>query len=111
MSNTASDRLSAELDRVFQQLRSGKLDGLASAAQLLETELAQIDTADVQCLDMLRRKALRNAACLEAAARGIRAARRRLAEIRAIDTGIGTYDDKGKRDEPPGRSTRLAQRF
>ncbi|MCE2738834.1 MAG: hypothetical protein LW703_10790 [Rhodobacter sp.] len=111
MRSTASDRLLAELDRVYHVLRSGKLEGLAAASQALETELAQLDPADGAGLDLLRHKAQRNAACLEAAARGVRAARRRLTEIRMIESGSGTYDDKGRRDELPGLSIRLTQRL
>ena len=111
MHSTAIDRLSAELDRVYQVLRSGKLEGLAAATQALEAELARLDPLDAAGLDLLRHKAQRNAACLDAAARGVRAARRRLAEIRTIETGLGTYDDKGRRDELPGLSIRLTQRL
>jgi len=111
MHNTASDRLSAELDRLYQTLRSGKLEGLAAATQALEVELARLDPMDAAGLDLLQQKAQRNAACLDAAARGVRAARRRLAEIRTIESGLGTYDDKGRRDELPGLSIRLTQRL
>jgi len=111
MHSTAIDRLSAELDRVYQVLRSGKLEGLAAATQALEAELARLDPLDAAGLDLLRHKAQRNAACLDAAARGVRAARRRLAEIRTIESGLGTYDDKGRRDELPGLSIRLTQRL
>ena len=111
MHNTASDRLSAELDRLYQTLRSGKLEGLAAATQALEAELARLEPMDAAGLDLLRQKAQRNAACLDAAARGVRAARRRLAEIRTIESGLGTYDDKGRRDELPGLSIRLTQRL
>ena len=111
MHSPAIDRLSAELDRVYQVLRSGKLEGLAAATQALEAELARLDPADAAGLDLLRHKAQRNAACLDAAARGVRAARRRLAEIRTIESGLGTYDDKGRRDELPGLPIRLTQRL
>ena len=110
MHSTASDRLSAELDRVYQVLRSGTLEGLAAATQALEAELARLDPLDAAGLDLLRHKAQRNAACLDAAARGVRAARRRLAEIRTIESGLGIYDDKGRRDELPGLYIRLTQR-
>ena len=111
MHSMAIDRLSAELDRVYHVLRSGKLEGLAAATQALEVELARLDPADAAGLDLLRHKAQRNAACLDAAARGVRAARRRLAEIRTIESGLGTYDDKGRRDELPGLPIRLTQRL
>ena len=111
MHSPATDRLSAELDRLYHSLRSGRLEGLAAATQALEVELARLDPADAAGLDLLRHKAQRNAACLDAAARGVRAARRRLSEIRMIESGLGTYDDKGRRDELPGLSIRLTQRL
>ncbi len=111
MQSSATDRLSAELDRLHLLLRSGNLGGLAAATQALEAELARLDPMDAAGLDLLRHKARRNAACLDAAARGVRAARRRLTEIRAIESGLGTYDDKGRRDELPGVSIRLTQRL
>jgi hypothetical protein len=111
MHSMAIDRLSAELDRVYHVLRSGRLDGLAAATQALEAELARLDPMDAAGLELLRHKAQRNAACLDAAARGVRAARRRLAEIRTIESGLGTYDDKGRRDELPGLPIRLTQRL
>ena len=111
MHSMAIDRLSAELDRVYHVLRSGRLDGLAAATQALEAELARLDPMDAAGLELLRHKAQRNAACLDAAARGVRAARRRLAEIRTIESGLGTYDDKGRRDELPGLPILLTQRL
>ena len=111
MHSTASDRLSAELDRVYNLLRSGRLEGLAAATQALEAELARLDPTEAAGLDLLRHKAQRNAVCLDAAARGVRAARRRLTEIRTMESGLGTYDDKGRRDELPGLSIRLTQRL
>ena len=111
MHSTASDRLSAELDRVYHLLRSGRLEGLADATQALEAELARLDPTEAAGLYLLRHKAQRNAVCLDAAARGVRAARRRLTEIRTMESGLGTYDDKGRRDELPGLSIRLTQRF
>jgi hypothetical protein len=114
MHRSAIERLAAELDRLFDVLRNGKLDrleGLVEATQALEAELALMGSADAEDLALLRRKALRNAACLDATARGIRAARRKLAEIRAINSGLVTYDEKGRRDGVPTLSVRLTQRL
>lgn len=111
MHSAATDRLSAELDRIYHALRSGKLDGLGAATLALEAELARLGPIDAAGLERLRQRARRNAACLDAAARGVRAARRRLTEIRTIESGLGTYDDKGRRDELPDLSSRLTQRL
>ena len=47
-------------------------------------------------LKSLRAKALRNIIALEAAGRGVRAARRRLTEIIRARAGVQTYDIEGK---------------
>jgi len=111
MQNAALERLLAELDRVHDAVLSGRLDGLAAATTAMEAGLARIESVGLADLELLGRKAQRNADCLDAAARGVRAARRRLAEIRAIDGGLAIYDDKGRRDELPAPSVHLTQRF
>ena len=61
-------------------------------------------------VQMIRRKAERNAAVLQAAQKGIRSARRRLAEIRETAAGLVTYDRAGRRSEL-GEGRNLAQRL
>jgi hypothetical protein len=111
MPSAALDRLSTALDRMHLYLATGNLEGLAGAAEALEAELASLQPSDMPALEALRPKAARNARCLEAAARGVRDARRRLAEIRAIGAGLGTYDVNGQRDATPLHPTRLTQRL
>jgi hypothetical protein len=111
MQHTANDRLLAELDRIHDMIRTGRLDGLAEATSAVEAGLARLEPVDEAGLDLLRQRASRNAACLDSAARGVRAARRRLAEIRAMDSGLATYGDKGRRDELPLPPVHLTQRF
>ena len=54
----------------------------------------------------LQRKAEENAQLLDAARRGLRAARRRLEETRRVGAGLQTYDGKGRRaDIVPGGPT------
>lgn len=57
----------------------------------------------------LHRLAEENAVLLRAAQRGLRAARRRLAEIRGVATGLTTYSAQGQRQTAalrPGRDHR-----
>ncbi len=61
-------------------------------------------------LKMIQQKALRNAACLKAAGRGIKAARQRLSDIRSAASRLVTYDRSGKRAEF-SESRNLAQRL
>lgn len=55
---------------------------------------------DAAGLATIRRRADRNAATLVAVQRGIRAALRRIAEIKSVSAGTGTYDRSGRRAEP-----------
>jgi hypothetical protein len=52
---------------------------------------------DAAALDQLQRKASENAALLLAAQRGLRAAQRRIAEIRGVASGLTTYTATGHR--------------
>lgn len=69
------------LDAVHGALREGRLSGLATLSDALETALAAAAAPDRAALEQLAIKARRNARALEAAARGVRAAQRRLAEF------------------------------
>ena len=61
----------------------------------LDSGVAQgLDTA---ALSRLRRLADENAVLLRAAQRGLRAAQRRIAEIRGVTTGLTTYTAGGQR--------------
>jgi hypothetical protein len=99
------------LDLVHSALQAADYAALARLEQGLAQEMARpglaLSTADLQ---LIKRRAERNAHCLQAAGRGIRAARRRLAEIRGAATGLVTYDRAGKRADV-GESGRLAQRL
>ena len=99
------------LDQVYDALLRSDYAGLWGMAEQLEQELAQPSArlSAVQ-LQSIERKALRNAACLMAAQRGVKAARRRLAEIRSTATGLVTYDRSGRRAEVI-ESRNLAQRL
>ena len=110
MQHDPAAAIAAELERIHLALREGRLQGLADSTALLEAALAALTEAAPETLALLHRKARRNAACLEAAGRGLRAARRRLAEIKATE-GLVTYDSHGKRDEAQRPAGLLAQRL
>ncbi len=87
-----------ELDALYEAIRHGRLDVLQGASDRLTAAVADLGPEDVARLERIRRKAARNEAGLLAAARGVRAARRRLAEIAAMDAGFLAYGPDGKRD-------------
>jgi hypothetical protein len=106
------DPIAAQLlDQVYAALlRSdyGVLEGLtAKLERELQGPSEQLSEARLQ---IIRRKADRNAACLLAAQRGIKSARRRLADIRSTSSGLVTYDRSGRRAEV-SESRNLAQRL
>lgn len=108
--------LSRSLDWMHDLLRRGDLAALPDAAATMESDLAALAVPGKAPppeteLAELRRKLERNAACLLGAARGIRAARRRIAEVRAAATGLGAYDASGQRVSGAVEAPRLARRF
>lgn len=112
MTAEAAAEVERLLDRVHAALMAGDLASLAAhvaALEALPTErLAGLGAAP---LGRLRAKADRNARCLEAAGRGLRAAQRRLAEIRAAGQGLQTYDVQGQRRTLAGTGQQIARRF
>jgi hypothetical protein len=96
-----------EIHDVLLQRRYGQLPALT---QSLEEAMAQsapdLDASDAA---LIRRKADRNAATLGAIQRGIKAAIRRIAEIKAVSNGMVTYDKSGRRQEQTTNG--LAQRL
>lgn len=109
-----AQRLDASLDRIFALVRDGNLGDLRAALSDLEADIGGVavpgSPVTEGVLAGLRRKAERNAACLKGAARGLRAARRRIAEVRAAATGLGAYDAHGQRLETAA-GARIIQRL
>ncbi|MGV8988544.1 MAG: hypothetical protein ACOH2H_19940 [Cypionkella sp.] len=96
-------RAAVLLDEVHAVLLRQEYDGLAKLAEALEHELDHPSrTLDTAALAIIRRKADRNAATLIAVQRGIRAAVRRITEIRSASSGLVTYDLGGRREEKSG---------
>ena len=99
------------LDQVYAALLRSDYGGLTELTARLERELQQPSEPPTEAwVQVIRHKAERNAACLLAAQRGIRAARRRLSDIRSTTNGLVTYDRSGKRAEVSS-SRSLTQRF
>lgn len=120
LTDDMAQRLDHSLDHIFGLLREGNLAGLKDALTDLESQLADSRSAEaagsgapvtVDALAGLRRKAERNAACLKGTARGLRAARRRIAEVRAAATGLAAYDAQGQRLDATAPGAGVNRRF
>ena len=99
----------AVLDAMHGAVRAGDLAALAPLGDELEAALDGFP-ADPAALEGLRARAERNLACLEAAARGLRAARRRVEEVTAAARGLDTYDAGGRRQPIRAEGTALHRR-
>lgn len=86
-----------------------RLDALTGETEVLLSQIGPI--RDATLCDRLRRKAHRNEACLAAAARGLRAARRRLRELQRVGNGLLTYGGNGKLSDIACGPTELSRRF
>lgn len=89
------------LDGVHQALLRGDYAALSPLTTALTAEVTALeqDPSHRDGLQSVARRATRNAQCLLAALRGVRAAQRRLADIRAAGSSLVTYDQKGRRAE------------
>lgn len=98
------------LDRTHAALIAGDLAALAPLAVAVEDLAGTIGRVDSATARRLHAKADRNGRMLQAAARGVRAARSRIAEISA-EPGLTTYDARGRRDCVGRVSAELPKRF
>lgn len=89
------------LDREREILRTGQIGKLASLAEERERALATLDAAkgNGPLLQKLRSDVRRNNALMQAAASGLRAAIKRISDLRAATGPIGSYSAKGERLE------------
>lgn len=95
------------LDDMAERVRQADFQALARLTPQLEAAMAALPAGAAPALmGRLHRKAEENAQLLDAARRGLRAARRRLEETRRVGEGLQTYDGKGRRaDIVPGGAT------
>jgi len=97
-------RLTTILDAVRTALSTADYGALEALTTAMAEELARLEQSRSGTgLIRLQRKAERNAACLLAAQRGLKSARRRIEDIRSARSGLVTYDNAGRRSAPgPG---------
>lgn len=106
------DRLEQAMADIAQAVRTGNFAVMANLAAQTESALqALTPDVDASRLAALRDLAHRNAAGLEAAGRGVRAARRRVKEIAAVRTGGKTYDNAGNTQKIGGPDGAMKARF
>lgn len=106
-----TDQMATLLDLVHEALIAADYGRLGPLTTEISAELDLLEgRRDTAALKRVHIKARRNEACLLAAQRGFRAARRRVEEIKAARSGLVTYDTKGRRAEPH-RSNELTKRF
>lgn len=99
------------MDQMHAALISADFMKLAEISPALEAALEDLPQSNDQALiARLHKKATRNAATAQAAGRGVRAAIRRLADVRQNAAGLVTYTEKGKRADY-GSQGELSQRF
>lgn len=92
------ETLEALLEEVRAALRRADFKRLAQLTPAIEAASATLDPSiGREALLRLREESATNAALLEAARRGIRAARRRVEEARSATRSLQTYDNTGKR--------------
>lgn len=99
------------LDEVHAALLRRDYEALPALSEALAKELDHpSEKLDMQGLQTIRHRAERNAGTLTAIQRGIRAAVRRINDIRSASAGMVTYDRSGrKQEEQTGQG--LAARF
>ena len=102
--------LSDLLDDVHRALRTGDFAALPGLTAAMEAAEAAPRPITAEELKQIRRLAERNARSLIAARRGIKAARRRIAEVISAARGLVTYDRQGQRVEETDQRI-LAKRF
>ncbi len=99
------------LDQIHGAILTADFARLTELTPALETSLTEVSlVSNTQVLARIKAKADRNAACLLASGRGVRAAQRRLAEMRSASTGFSTYDGRGRR-ALHGLPSSFARRF
>ncbi len=96
------------LDQTHGALLAGDLAALAGLDDRLSAAAEALPTLNLATARRLQRKAERNARLLQAAGRGLRAARDRMAEI-ATGPGLATYDAQGRKAALAGPTLALGR--
>lgn len=100
----------ALLDDIHAALLEGDLDALGPLARRLDDLMAVFGNCPHDSLALIRAKAMRNAQTLQAAEQGVRAAQRRLADLREAASGHRTYGRDGHRAAVVGVSGQVRHR-
>lgn len=87
-------QLEALLDSAAAALIAGDFDALARLTPQIES--LDLGTPDRKTAEILQAKALRNARLLDAASRGLKAAKHRMSEVTRGPT-LTTYDARGQK--------------
>jgi len=99
------------LDQMHAAILAADFAALADLTPALESCLDAVQGLQNGALARkIRAKAERNAACLQASGRGVRAAQRRLTDLRNAGSSFSTYDGSGRR-ETHGLTNNFARRF
>ncbi len=85
------------LDHMTMALQRGALSELGPLAAAIEAEMATMAPLDMRRAKELQRRAARNDLCLQAAARGVRAAIARIAGIGGAGAQLSTYGADGRK--------------
>lgn len=98
------------LDRAHAALMAGDLMALSPLADAVDKLVSGLGRIDAATAGRLRQKADRNGGMLQAATRGIRAARSRIADILA-EPALTTYDARGRKGSVGQVSGQVPKRF
>lgn len=109
---TDAHHLESALDRVHDALLTADFNELPKIVAETERLLAGLHhVADPAVARRLRDKASRNSQCLQAAARGLRSAQRRMVEMAGTTSTLSTYTNRGQRAELEPGPHALTQRL
>lgn len=96
------DRIADLLETTRKAIARADFAAAAALVPALEQALAALPARpDTARLAKLKAMAERNALCLDAARKGLRAARRRMEEVRRAARGVQTYDNGGRLSDIP----------
>lgn len=110
---TDADRLEAALDTLHKSILAGEFGNLPNILEETERLAVRLPPIiDQSVAARLRSKANRNGLCLQAAAKGLRAAQRRLSEMNtAGGTQLATYTNRGQRAAVGSGQVTMAKRL
>jgi flagellar biosynthesis/type III secretory pathway chaperone len=109
---TDATTLEAALDQMYHCVLAADFGDLPKIVMETERLVGRLDAVREKAVaTRLRQKAHRNGLCLQAAARGLRAAQRRLGEMSRASDRLSTYTSGGQRSEVATAPGTLAQRL